>query len=209
MRSAGTPELKHFMLIPRMPVPESSMTTTEKLGKRVRTYRERLGLSREDLARNAGLDLQVVADIEDGRIYPPLGIIVKFSRALGQKVSTFMDDQFQKDPLVIRCASRLEEDAPHAGMGSKYHYFPLGKGKTDRHMEPFFIRIDESGEEDLSSHEGEEFIIVVSGRITLRYGQERHVLETGDSMYYNSIVPHCLKAEDGPAEIYAVMYVPV
>lgn len=185
------------------------MAETEKLGKRVRTYREKLGLSQEELATNAGLELQVVVDTEDGRIYPPLGIIVKLSRALGQKVSTFMDDQFEKDPIILKSSSRIEEDAPHAGMGSKYHYFPLGKGKTDRHMEPLFIRIEENDDKDVSSHEGEEFIIVVSGRIALQYGQERHILEAGDSMYYNSIVPHYLAAEGGPAEIYAVLYVPM
>ena len=185
------------------------MTVADKLGKRVRTYRERLGLTQEDLATNSGLKLEVIRDIEDCKIYPPLGVIVKISRALGQKVSTFMDDQFQKDPVVVRISSRTEEDAPHAGMGAKYHYFPLGKGKTDRHMDPFFIRIEAGVEEELSSHEGEEFIIVVSGKVKLKYGQEVHVFEKGDSFYYNSIVPHYLVATDGPAEIYAVLYVPV
>lgn len=185
------------------------MRDTDKLGKRVRTYRERLGLSQDELATNAGLEVQVVKDTEDGNIYPPLGIIIKLSRALGQKVSTFMDDQFENDPLIVRMSDREEENAPHAGMGAKYSYFPLGKGKSDRHMEPLFIRIEEGNEEELSSHEGEEFIIVVSGRIALHYGKERHVLEAGDSMYYNSIVPHYLIADGGPAEIYAVLYVPV
>lgn len=185
------------------------MAATDKLGKRVRTYRERLGLSQEQLATNAGLDLQTVKDTEDGTIYPPLGIIIKLSRALGQKVSTFMDDQFQKDPLIVRACDREEEAAPHVGYGARYHYFPLGKGKTDRHMEPLFIQIEDGVEEELSSHEGEEFIIVVSGKIKLKYGQEIHILEKGDSLYYNSIVPHYLIAADGPAEIYAVLFVPV
>ena len=185
------------------------MTNHEKLGKRVRTYRERLGLTQQELATNSGIDLQVVIDTEDSRIYPPLGIIVKLSRALGQKVSTFMDDQFVKGPVIVRMDERTEEDAPHVGMGAKYHYFPLGKGKSDRHMEPIFIRMEEGLEEELSSHEGEEFIIVVSGRVKLGYGQEVHILETGDSLYYNSIVPHYLVAEGGPAEIYAVLYVPM
>jgi len=185
------------------------MTETEKLGKRVRTYRERIGLSREDVANNAGIGIQAVIDIENSAIYPPLGVIVKLARALGQKVSTFMDDQFIKDPLIVRRGSRTEEDAPHVGIGAKYHYFPLGKGKTDRHMEPLFIRIENGIDEEPSSHEGEEFVIVVSGCVRLSYGQETHLLEKGDSMYYNSVVPHCLTAENGPAEIYAILYVPV
>jgi len=185
------------------------MTNHEKLGMRVRTYRERLGLTQHELSTNSGVDLQVIIDTEENKIYPPLGIIIKLSRALGQKVSTFMDDQFVKGPLIVKSSERVEEDAPHVGKGAKYHYFPLGKGKADRHMEPLFIRMEEGLEEELSSHEGEEFIIVINGKIKLKYGQDTYVLEAGDSLYYNSIVPHYLIAEGGPAEIYAVLYVPM
>jgi len=185
------------------------MAVADKLGKRVRMYRERLGLTQEDLATNSGLKLEAIRDIEDSKVYPPLGVIIKISRALGQKVSTFMDDQFQKDPVIVRHSSRAEENSPHGSTGAQYHYFPLGKGKTDRHMDPFFIRIEAGVEEELSSHEGEEFIIVISGKVKLKYGQEIHILEKGDAFYYNSIVPHYLVATDGPAEIYAVLYVPV
>ena len=61
----------------------------------------------------------------------------------------------------------------------------------------------------LSSHEGEEFIVVQSGQIEIIYGKEVHRLEAGDSIYYNSVVPHhvaCLG--DSPASIYAVLYFP-
>jgi quercetin dioxygenase-like cupin family protein len=78
-------------------------------------------------------------------------------------------------------------------------------------MEPFFIEIAPEPNEDrqLSSHQGEEFIVVVSGSILVRYGNEEHVLEQGDSIYYNSIVPHYVGAAgDDKAEIYAVIYYP-
>ena len=42
---------------------------------------------------------------------------------------------------------------------------------------------------DLSSHEGEEFIVVLLSRVEVTYGTEVYVLESGDSIYYNSIVP--------------------
>ena len=62
---------------------------------------------------------------------------------------------------------------------------------------------------ELSSHEGEEFIIVVSGEVVLRYGQNTYQLREGDSMYYNSVVPHQVVAANGaPASIYAVVYMP-
>ena len=186
------------------------MNATEKLGTRVRSYREKLGLSIEDLAKNSGLDLDVVRRTENGESYPPISVLIRLSRALGQRLGTFMDDQFVPDPLIIRCQERKEETASHKSGAGPYHYFPLGKNKTDRHMEPLFIRIDPAGERDLSSHEGEEFIIVLSGEVELVYGKEEYVLGPGDSLYYNSLVPHHLGAKGtGPAEIYAVIYLPI
>jgi quercetin dioxygenase-like cupin family protein len=78
-------------------------------------------------------------------------------------------------------------------------------------MEPFFVELlpDSDGDGELSSHEGEEFIVVVQGRVEVRYGSAVHVLETGDSIYYNSIVPHYVGgAGETPAAIYAVLYIP-
>ena len=176
---------------------------------RIRKYREKLGLTQEQLASNTGLDAGFIDDIENDLVYPPIGQIIKISRALGQRVGTFMDDQFRPDPIITRAGSVEEETASHRGAKGHYHYYPLGTGKTDRHMEPMFITIDEDEEKSMSTHEGEEFIIVVSGKILVRYGKVEEVLEKGDSVYYNSVVPHFIGAIDGPAEIYAVVYVPM
>jgi len=186
------------------------MNVSEKLGTRVRTYREKLGLSVEDLAKNTGLEVALLENIEQNNTYPSISVMVKLSRALGQRLGTFMDDQFREDPIIVRAGERKEEALPHRGTKpSGYHYFLLGKGKTDRHMDPFYIRIEPSESRELSSHEGEEFIIVVEGEVELRYGQNVFRLQAGDSMYYNSVVPHYVGAAgDAPAAIYAVVYTP-
>jgi transcriptional regulator with XRE-family HTH domain len=186
------------------------MTSPDKLGTRIRTYRERLGLTPEDLAKNAGLDLTLLKNIEENKAYPAIGVLVKLSRALGQRLGTFMDDQFIEDPLIVRAKERKEDTSGTRGAGPDHaHYFALGRGKVDRHMDPFYIEFNGNGEKQLSSHEGEEFIIVVSGKIELIYGKQTFVLGPGDSMYYNSVVPHHVgSADDGPASIYASVYTP-
>ena len=186
------------------------MSTSQKLGTRISTYRERLVLTPEDLAKNAGIDLALLENVENGTVYPSINVMVRLSRALGQRLGTFMDDQFIPDPLIVRKDERQEETTPHRGAGpGNYHYFPLGKGKTDRHMEPFYIVIEPSEEYAPLSHEGEELIIVVSGEVDLTYGKEKHRLQPGDSMYYNSVVPHDVRAAGNtPAAIYAVVYSP-
>ena len=50
---------------------------------------------------------------------------------------------------------------------------------------------------------------MASGKILVKYGQEERILEAGDSVYYNAVVPHYIGAIDGPAEIYAVLYTPM
>ena len=78
-------------------------------------------------------------------------------------------------------------------------------------MEPFLIDIKPSSTHEpiLSSHEGEEFIFVLKGSVKINYGKETHVLLTGDSIYYDSIVDHLVSALNGdPAQIVAVVYTP-
>lgn len=180
------------------------------LGRRIATYRERLEMSPEDLAKSSGVDLVVINAIEAGQVYPALGVLIRISRALGQRLGTFMDDQFREDPLIVRQGERTEEIAQEMGETPElYRYFPLGRGKTDRHMEPFYVEIDPQQEHTPSSHEGEEFIVVISGEIDLAYGKKHFHLKAGDSMYYNSIVPHYVGTiGTQQAKLYAVMFMP-
>lgn len=183
-----------------------------KIGVRIRNYREGKGLSIEEMADQAGLAPDFVEAVESGRAAPALGAMVKISRVLGVRLGTFVDDEITQDPFITRAAERKPESAILAsgGMGPEMTYHHLGKGKGDRHMEPFYVLLEPEGDEpELSSHEGEEFIVVVSGEVVLRYGAETSVLGPGDTMYFNSVVPHHVGAKGpGTAEIYAALYIP-
>lgn len=182
------------------------------IGERIRFYREKQNLSIEDLANRTVLDVDFIKAVEDDDMYPSLRPLVKLARALGVRLGTFLDDQVSSDPLIIKVAEREEELTMHPdGKEPGVVFHSLGKGKTDRHMEPFFIELlpESSKDENLSSHEGEEFIIVHSGQVRVKYGQEESVISAGDSAYFNSVVPHSVTcAGDEKAEIYAVLYFP-
>jgi uncharacterized cupin superfamily protein len=92
---------------------------------------------------------------------------------------------------------------------STLDFHPLAKNKKDRHMEPFIVVVHPSVPEDvtLSFHEGEEFIYVLQGEIEVLYGNDRHVLSVGDSIYYDSTTPHQVQAcGETDARILAVIY---
>lgn len=187
--------------------------TKEQLGMRIKRFRELNDISLEQLAERTGLDLGFLKSLEEDSVYPSLGPLLKVARGLGVRMGTFLDDELGHDPLIVRLGER--EEGLHM-LGGKdcsvdMKFYSLGKGKKDRHMEPFFVELLPTGcgERKLSSHEGEEFIVVQEGAIEVTYGSEVITLGTGDSIYLNSIVPHHVTASGvTPASIYAVLYFP-
>ena len=187
------------------------MIKESSVGQRIRIYREKLNMSIYDLCKKSGIDEKIINSIEKGEVLPALGVLTKLSRALGQRLGTFMDDQFKPDPIITRAADIEAAKVANEGMNELgYASHSLALGKPDRHIDPFRIEFDANGVDELSSHEGEELIICLAGQIELTYGNEKNVLNPGDTAYYNCVVKHGLRALNGrPASIYGIVYMPV
>jgi transcriptional regulator with XRE-family HTH domain len=186
--------------------------TAATVGARVASLREARNVSVEQLCERTGLRVEFIEELERNEVRPPLAVLLKVARALGVRLGTFIDDRISEDPYIVRLNGREEELTASRGKNSPtaLRFHSLGKGKSDRHMEPFFIEVleESANDETESSHEGEEFLVVMTGAIDVRYGGQVHHLGPGDSIYYNSIVPHRVSAAGGPASVYAVIYVP-
>jgi transcriptional regulator with XRE-family HTH domain len=191
------------------------MIGERKFAQRIKKLRKNLGLSIEELASRTGLGGEYLEALEHGTVSPALGPLLKVSRGLGTRLGTLIDDEFGSDVCVCRRSDRATGDEALRKARKVHHalhFHSLGAGKIDRHMEPFYIEIepdDAASPKTLSSHEGEEFILALSGEVEIVLGQERYVLGPGDSIYFNSVVPHHVGAA-GPAkaEIHAVIYFP-
>ena len=186
------------------------MAKKQSVGKRIQTYRDKLEMSVYDLAQKSGIDEKVINAIEKGEVMPALGVLTKISRALGQRLGTFMDDQFKPDPIITRAEDLGAAEVAKSGTNTLgYASHSLALGKPDRHMDPFRIEFAADGVDEVSSHEGEELIICLDGEVELAYGNDKFVLKPGDTAYYNSVVRHSLKALGGnPASIYGVVFMP-
>lgn len=192
------------------------MGNDNRIGSKITTLRESLQLSTSELAERCDCGVETIERLEAGDIAPSLAPLIKVTRALGVRLGTLLDDDTQIGPVVTRSGDaeaavrvRSLETASDAGV---LDFFSLAQGKASRHMEPFMIDVKpaDGSEHALSSHEGEEFIYVMDGSIEVAYGKDLHVLEAGDSIYYDSIVPHQVRAHgDTAARILAVVYAPV
>ena len=183
-----------------------------KLGEKIKTVRENREISIKELSERSDVSVPVIENIEKGDFIPGLSPLIKIARVLGVRLGTFMDDHENIGPVV----SRKNETGVVTGFSDKassaksdMDFKSLAPDKAGRRMEPFLIDVHPSSVKDfqLSTHEGEEFIYVMSGSITISYGKETYILNEGDSIYYDSIVPHHVHSlEDHSAKILAVVY---
>lgn len=173
------------------------------------------GISIEQLSEQSTLSVTQINHVLESDSIPSLAALIKIARALGVRLGTFLDDAEHLGPIVQRknetqkpasFSSQLSTDNSHLD------FFSLAGNKSGRHMEPFIIDIKPSlsSHPILSAHEGEEFIYVMKGSVKINYGKETHILQAGDSIYYDSIVEHLVSAMDNePSQILAVVYTPL
>lgn len=191
------------------------MPADNNLGTRLRHLREARQMSIEDLAEKSGCHPDQIRQIEEGALIPSLAPLMDISRVLGVRLGTLLDDEPMDGPAIF-----TPEQAPGVirfsgkdpgETGSNLDFHAMAAGKKGRHMEPFLIDVKPGAGQapPLSGHEGEEFIYVVSGAIRIDYGKASYTLEAGQSIYYDSVVPHDVHAVGGEvARILAVVYVP-
>lgn len=180
---------------------------------KIKEIRERQQMSIEELAEKSDVSLDVLKAMEEGEIIPSLTPLTKMARALNVRLGTFLDDAPQLGPVVVKDGKPKNvlyfSGRENVTNATNLEFYSLGSGKIDRHIDPFIIDVHhEEGEYEVSSHEGEEFIYVLEGKIEVEYGKERYLIEKGDSIFYDCVVPHHLHSTGKPAKILAVFYTP-
>ncbi len=191
------------------------MSEENKIGEKIRHVRENNGMTVDQLADASHCSVDFIKDLENGAYVPSLTPLLKIARVLGVRLGTFLDDAPQTGPFMVKSGKSqniIHFSGSYSNLKeSTLDFYSLAYRKQDRHMEPFIIEVSpKTGENKLSSHEGEEFIYVLDGEIKILYGQEQYQLKKGDSIYYDSVIPHELHAANEiKARILAVIYAPL
>jgi quercetin dioxygenase-like cupin family protein/DNA-binding XRE family transcriptional regulator len=180
-----------------------------KVGESVKKIREEKGLSLQDISQRTGLQPEFLMEIEEGEISPPLGAIIKLAKALEMKMGYFISGIEDLPYTIVRKNDRKLISRYDSKKSQRYGYefSSLAPHKKDRHMEPFLVTLEPSDIEERSTHDGQEFIYVLEGTMEVRLGEEVHLLEPGDAIYYDSTVPHLVTCYGkDKTKILAVLY---
>jgi len=191
---------------------EDSRTSTH-IGHKITALREAHDLSQEELAQRVGYSVDDLKSIEASPTASGLAPLIKITSALGVRLGTLLDDDNGIGPVLTRAGAAESAGARRSletgTADAPLDFFSLAQGKVSRHMDPFIIDIAPGTAEDISSHEGEEFIYVLAGIVEIVYGKDTFTLNPGDSIYYDSIVPHQVRdGQDTTSTILACVYTP-
>ncbi len=183
-----------------------------KIGQRIKELRQKKHLTLQDLATKTQLDKATLAKIEGDEAVPPLGTLLKVSRALDVSMAFFFEDEVEVERLsVTRAGERVRvKRRPHHQEGEvDYVYESLEPKNPKKHMEPFLVEFQpmDTASMIFMSHAGEEFHFVVEGKLEFRTDDRVEVLYPGDSLYFESEMNHSFRSlEDKPAKVLVVVW---
>lgn len=175
------------------------------VGEKIKSLRIAQGLSLKDLSRQSGIKEETLTRIEEQGYAPPLGNIISLAKVLQVSVGEFFGDCGDSPFCIVRSDNRTAVSR----FSSAYSYEGLGLQKRNRQMEPFLVTLNpgEADKADVNQHIGEEFIFVLEGSVEVSLLDHKDILNAGDSIYYDSNVPHIIVCHgDQPATLLAVIY---
>jgi transcriptional regulator with XRE-family HTH domain len=200
------------------------------LGERLRAERDRLGLSLRELARRLEVSPSLVSQIETGKIQPS----VRTLYAIVSELGVSLDQLFSEDDAETAAEAPAAAPSIHVLGTRAAQAPPPTQGRVQRSAARRVIELESgvrwellttsndpdvdflhaiyevggasSSDGKLVRHNGREFGIVLSGRLGVTVGFEEHVLEPGDSISFESTIPHRLH-NDGPEVVHAIWVV--
>ena len=162
------------------------------LGARVRDLRKALGWTLEQAAGQAGLARSTLSKIENGQMSPTYEALKKLAEGLSISVPQLFTPPAKTEANGRMVVTKLGEGAAHAT--TTYEHELLAENLTTKKMLPYRARVRARSMEEFDGwvrHEGEEFLLVLTGVIHLYTEFYAPVeMRRGDSAYYDATMGH-------------------
>ena len=154
-----------------------------ELGSRFRKLRLERGESLAQVAESVGISVGFLSNIERSHNGASIGIMRKLAQYFGINLLDLFSPIDRPGPLV----RPSERKNLKAGPGVQMELLAAG----DVTMEPHLFRVAPgAGSGDAYSHDGEEFLYIIAGRLNILLGDEKYQLRAGDSFYFTSNTLH-------------------
>jgi transcriptional regulator with XRE-family HTH domain len=158
------------------------------IGDRIKMLRISQKRTMQEIAEASDLSKSMISKIENNKTVPSVAALVKIAKALGTNISSLLEQEGWVH-AIITTRQKAQENLTTTDKG--YAIYPYASEYHEKKMQPFLF-VAKKGEvipHELS-HEGEEFIYVIKGQMKMQVGDTEYLLNSGDSLYFNSIQKH-------------------
>jgi quercetin dioxygenase-like cupin family protein len=178
-----------------------------EIADRLRGFRDALELSEETCAAQCGISLEQYKQYESGMADIPVSFLYRFSIACDIEFAALLTGD---TPRMTSYSLTRKGTGAIAERRREYRYQALNESFINKKAQPFMVTVAPNPEQEtipLYQHEGQEFNLVLKGRLLIRLKEKELILEEGDSLWFNSGLPHGMKALDGKeAEFLAMIF---
>jgi transcriptional regulator with XRE-family HTH domain len=177
-----------------------------QIGQNIRELRTSAGLTVTALAASSGLTKSTVSKIETGSISPPISTLVRIASALDVTLARLFTEPETEPNYVL---TRAGEGRIITRDGTKFGYSYEGLALSMRHkqIEPFLLTIKPGDPAGRFQHGGQEFIFMLEGKMEFTVGNEKLILNPGDSLYFDPTPPHTTRVAGRKAVRFLTVFV--
>jgi transcriptional regulator with XRE-family HTH domain len=182
-----------------------------ELGGRLKRYRLAAGLTLAELSEQSGFHKGYLSRIENGLKVPPIGSLARIASVLGIEAASLLTEESRAKPWHGVSVVRRDEKRTTVMGGSAfgYDYSALTDSTQGRALQPFLFTFPDKVDKFVFfEHEGEEVLHVLTGRVEWQVGVDKFILEPGDTLHFDSRIPHRGHSLSGSATALVVMYAP-
>ena len=163
------------------------------IGDKLRALRLTKKMGLLELGRHTGLSAAMLSKVERGRLFPTLPTLLRIALVFSVGLEYFFSDDQKRHVLaIVRRAQRKRFPERPDGRDISFYFESLDFTAVERKLNAYHAEFEplQPGKARLHHHPGIEFLSVLCGRLELHIGTEEHILESGDSIYFDSSLPH-------------------
>jgi transcriptional regulator with XRE-family HTH domain len=168
------------------------------IGREVRTYRNKLGITLSDLAAATGSSVGMLSKIEGGNTSPSLTTLQTLSKALGVPLTAlFRGFEEPRSASFVKSGEGVKMERRGTRAGHQYNLLGhIDNNSSGVVVEPYLITLTaESDVFPTFQHEGMEFLYMLEGEVVYRHSDNHFTMQPGDSLFFDADAPH------GPTEL--------
>jgi len=163
------------------------------IGTKLRHLRLRKKIALVDLGKHTGLSASMLSQLENGKLIPTLPTLARIATVFDVGLEFFFGEKrHKKNFSVIRAPERIRFPETPENPQPPYYFEVLAYGTTDKMISAYLADFPVTPAAGVREHqhEGSEFVHVLSGTLAINYQSNEHILEAGDSVYFDSSEPH-------------------